>query len=59
MRQAPAVIKGKPHGFYIAPPPKPDEWMRKIAGSEIFRQQAERFSVSDIRPLLERLGWTG
>jgi hypothetical protein len=63
LRQARVVTKGLREAFFLAPPPKPDEYEREL-GEEIgegliFRQHGSRFQVEDIRPFLRELGWVG
>jgi hypothetical protein len=59
LRQARLVTKGLPEAFFLAPPPKPDGYEQELGVGLVFRQQGDRFRVSDIGPFLHQLGWAG
>ncbi len=57
LQQARLVANGLRKAFFLAPPPKPaghEEQLREVL---VLRQQGDRFSVEDIRPFLQGLGW--
>jgi hypothetical protein len=63
LRQARSITKGLPKAFFLAPPPKPTvteaQLAEELGEAIIYRQQETHFSVDDIRPFLQELGWSG
>jgi len=59
LRQARLVTKGLREAFFLAPPPEPTKREEELDHARILRQRGDHFSVDDIRPFLQELGWTG
>lgn len=59
LRQARQVVKGLLDALFLAPPAKPAGQEEQLGEGLILRQRGERFSVDDIRPFLQGLGWVG
>jgi len=59
LRQARPVANGLLQAFFLAPPPKPAGHQEQLGEVLVLRQQGDHFSVEDIRPFLQGLGWTG
>jgi hypothetical protein len=59
LRQARLVTKGLREAFFLAPPPQPTKREEELDHARILRQRGDHFSVDDIRPFLQELGWTG
>ena len=59
LRQASLVAKGLLEAFFLAPPPKQASHEEQLGEGLILRQQGDHFSVDDIRPFLQNLGWVG
>jgi len=59
LRQARLVAEGLCGAFFLAPPPKPALKPEELGQATILHQHSERFTVEDIRPSLQELGWKG
>jgi len=59
LRQARLVASGLVQAFFLAPPPKLAGHEEQLGEALVLRQQGDRFSVEDIRPFLQGLGWMG
>ena len=59
LRKARQVARGLREAVFLAPPPKPNASEAELGRTTILRQQRDRFSIDDIRPFLQQLGWPG
>jgi hypothetical protein len=59
LRQARLVVRGLLEAFFLAPPAKLVGQDEQLGEGLILRQKGEHFSVEDIRPFLQELGWAG
>ncbi len=57
--QARLAAKGLSQAFFLAPTPQQAKREQELGQAKVLRQQTEHFTIEDIRPFLQELGWPG